>query len=327
MVNLPPVHDLAALRLVFTEKITDGFIDRAVVNPFPVPINPGGLCNLLAPIWPGCTRADLTGVVPSQVVTHSNREELTGGRAELVVEPTDRLRVDGLVMLQRITDNGYREYDDQPGNSLIHYQPFNLSEPFSDDFHLYGVTVTYDLDFAKLTSASEYYSRTENQNQDDSEALYSFFPLFGIPAQFLPILFNETDSTHQLSEEVRLTSSSDGPLQWIVGAFYANFESTFWEYSASGSLASLPLNPLGIIYQAHNPYHMKQYAIFGESTYEVTDHIKLTAGLRWYQFRSHADEEVSGIATATGNGSQALASFDASNSSRQSTSRAAIRSP
>jgi len=59
---------------------------------------------------------------------------------------------------------------------------------------------------------------------------------------------------------------------------------------------------------------LKQYALFGESTYALTDHVKLTAGLRWYQFRSHADEEVSGIATGTGNGTQAIASFSASNS-------------
>jgi outer membrane receptor protein involved in Fe transport len=317
MINLPLHNDLAALRVVFTEKITDGFIDRAVVSPFPPPVNPGGLCNLPVPVgWPGCTRADLTGLVPSQVVKHANREELTGGRAELVVYPTDRLQVEGIVMLQRITDNGYSEYDDPPGSSsgLVHYQPYNLSEPFSDDFRLFGATVTYDLDFAKLTSSSAYYSRTENQDQDDAEALYSFFPLFAIPAQFLPILFNETDTTRQLSEEIRLTSSNNGPLQWIVGAFYANFESTFGEYSASSALGSVPLNPLGIIYQAHNPYHMKQYALFGESTYALTDHVKVTAGLRWYQFRSHADEEVSGIATGTGNGTQAIASFSASNS-------------
>ena len=316
MLNLPLMKDVAALRLVFTEKITDGFVDRQVVSPFPAPVNPLGLCNLPTAIWPGCTRGDLTGLVPSQTVTRSNREQLTGGRAELVVDPTDRLRVEGLVMLQRIRANGYSEYDDPPGSSagLIHYQPFNLSEPFSDDFRLFGATVTYDLNFAKLTSATEYYSRTEDQSQDDSEALYSFFPQFGLPAQFLPIPFNETDGTRQLSEEIRLTSSDQGPWQWIAGAYYANFESTFGEYSASASLANLLTNPLGIIYQAHNPYHMKQYAVFGESSYEFTNHVKLTAGLRWYQFRSHADEEVSGIATGTGNGTQQLGSFDASNS-------------
>jgi iron complex outermembrane receptor protein len=316
MMNVPLASDRAAMRVVLTEKVTDGYIDRLVLNPFPTPVNPGPLCG---PGWPGCIRGNVTSVTPSQVVNNSNTENLTGGRVELVAYPSDRLQIEGLVMLQRITDSGYSEYDDPPGDRLIHYQPFNLGEPFSDDFRLFGATVTYDLGFAKLTSASAYYSRTESQDQDDSEALYSFFPLFGIPAQFLPILFNETDTTQQSSEELRLTSSGQGPLQWIVGAFYARFESTFWEYSAAPAIAPFSLhgaaaNPAGIIYQAHNPYHMKQYAVFGESTYALTDRIKVTAGLRWYQFRSSASEEVSGVATGTGNGSQALASFPASNS-------------
>ncbi|HEX4596153.1 MAG TPA: TonB-dependent receptor [Burkholderiaceae bacterium] len=316
MLNVPLVDDRAAMRVVFTSKVTDGFIDRVVLNPFPPPVNPGPACG---PGWPGCVRGDVTGATPTQTVKHSNVENLTGGRAELAVFPTDRLQVEALVMLQRITDSGYSEYDDPPGDRLVHYQPFSLGEPFSDDFRLFGVTATYDLGFAKLTSASAFYSRTESQEQDDAEALYSFFPLFAIPAQFLPILFNETDTTQQLSEELRLTSSSNGPLQWIVGAFYSRFESTFWEYSAARSVAPFslggaPANPLGIIYQAHNPYHMKQYAIFGESTYALTEQFKLTAGLRWYQFRSSASEEVSGVATGTGNGSQAVASFPASNS-------------
>ncbi|HEY4039132.1 MAG TPA: TonB-dependent receptor [Burkholderiaceae bacterium] len=316
MLNVPLLEDRAAMRVVLTSKVTDGFIDRVVLNPFPPPVNPGPACG---PGWPGCVRGDVTGATPTQTVKHSNVENLTGGRAELAVFPTDRLQVEALVMLQRITDSGYSEYDDPPGDRLVHYQPFSLSEPFSDDFRLFGATATYDLGFAKLTSASAFYSRTENQEQDDAEALYSFFPLFVIPAKFLPILFNETDTTQQLSEELRLTSSSNGPLQWIVGGFYSRFESTFWEYSAAPtiapfSLGGAPANPLGIIYQAHNPYHMKQYAIFGESTYALTEQFKVTAGLRWYQFRSSASEEVSGVATGTGNGSQALASFPASNS-------------
>jgi outer membrane receptor protein involved in Fe transport len=316
MLNVPLAQETAAMRLVVTDKTIDGWIARDVLNPFPAPTNPGP-CG---PGWPGCVRGDVTGVTPSQVVAHSNTEHLTGARAEFVVYPSDRLQIDGLVMLQRISDTGYNEYDQPPGTSagLVHYQPFNLGEPFSDDFHIVGTTVSYDFGFAKLTSATAYYSRNESQDQDDAEALYSFFPLFLMPAQFLPIPFNETDLTQQVSEEVRLTSSDGGPVQWIVGAFFSRFESVFQESSAYSTLAQYSLggaaaNPQGIIYQAHNPYRMKQSALFGEANVALTQTLKLTAGLRAYQFHSDADEEVSGIATGTGNGSQALAHFTASN--------------
>jgi iron complex outermembrane recepter protein len=315
MLNIPLSTDTAALRIVVTDKHNDGWIDRIVENPFPLPVNPGP-CG---PGWPGCTRGDVTSVSATQVVPRSNTEHLTGARAELAWFPNDKLQVDSMVMYQRISDDGYNEYDDPPGTSagLKHYQPFNLSEPFSDNFYVLGTTVTYDMGYAKLTSATAYYSRKESQDQDDSEALYSFFPLFGYTPPIEPILFNETDQTQQLSEELRLTSSGAGPLQWIVGAFFARFESTFGEYSASvpvayGSSGGAAANPLGIIYQAHNPYAMRQYAIFGESTYAVAEQVKVTAGVRLYRFQSTADEEISGIA-ATGNGAQQTATFNAAN--------------
>jgi outer membrane receptor protein involved in Fe transport len=310
MLNIPLVNDLAAMRVVLTDKYTEGYIDRIVLNPFPLPVDPGP-CGFGTV---GCTRGNVTGQIPSQVVHHSNNEHLQGGRAELVAFPTDRLQVEGLVMYQRITDTGYSEYDSPPGTSpvLAHYQPYNLAEPFSDTFHLVGTTLTYDLGFAKLTSATAYYSRDESQNQDDAEAYYSFFNgLFGVPSGFPPETFNETDTTQQLSEEVRLTSSGSGPLQWILGAYFARFASTFIEYSAYPGIAN-PTNPIGIIYQAHNPYHIKQSALFGESTFSFTEKLKLTTGLRAYRFNSGADEEVSGLA-ATGSGVQAPASFSTSN--------------
>ena len=309
MLNVPVANDLAAVRVVLTDKVTDGYIDRIVLNPFPTPTDPGP-CGF-GPS--GCVRGNVTAETPSQVVHHSNREHLTGGRAELLAFPSDQLQVEALLMYQRISDTGYSEYDSPPGTSpvLAHYQPYNLAEPFSDTFHLLGTTITYDMGFAKLTSATAYYGRDESQNQDDAEAYYSFFPLFSLPAQFPPETFNETDTTQQLSEELRLTSSGNGKLQWIVGAFFARFESAFNEYSAFPGIAN-GANPLGIIYQAHNPYHMKQSALFGETTYAFTDKLKLTTGLRWYQFHSGANEEVSGVA-ATGTGAQQLAAFSTAN--------------
>ncbi len=42
MLNIPLVQDKAALRIVATDKDTDGWIDRTVLNPFPLETNNGG---------------------------------------------------------------------------------------------------------------------------------------------------------------------------------------------------------------------------------------------------------------------------------------------
>jgi outer membrane receptor protein involved in Fe transport len=315
MLNVPLIDDRLAMRVVLTDKYTDGWINRVVLGQaFPPPT--GGPCAG----FPGCTRGDVAAVTPEAVVPRVNWERLQGGRAELLARPVDGLKIDATVMYQNITKGDYDEYDLPPGVPDEHFQPFNNYEPFYDEFRLYGLTVTYDLSFAQLTSASAYYSRGESQTSDVSEALYSVVGLFGASLpQYYQIPFNETDSTRQFSEEIRLASTGSGPWQWIGGLFFSRFESIFTEYNASVPLAYISVggaaaNPDGIIYQAHNPYHMKQYAAFGESSYAFTDELKLTAGVRYYKFDSRADEETSGFATDSGNAGATYNSFTQSNS-------------
>jgi iron complex outermembrane receptor protein len=316
MLNAPLIDDRLAMRVVLTDKYTDGWLNRIVENNFPPPTGPGP-CG---PGWPGCTRGDVTAVTPTAIVPRVNWERLQGGRVELLAQPTDALKINATALYQKITAGDYNEYDLPPGMPNAHYQPFNNFEPIFDEFRLYGLTVTYDMSFAELTSATAYYSREESQTSDVSEALYSVVGLFGVTAtQFYQIPFNETDSTRQFSEEIRLASTGKGPFQWIGGLFFSRFESIFSEYNASQPLAFISVggaaaNPDGIIYQAHNPYHMKQYAVFGEGTYALTDTLKLTAGVRWYKFESRADEETAGFATDSGNAGTTLNSFEQSNS-------------
>ena len=317
MLNVPLVDDALALRVVLTDKFTDGWINRVVLGQqFPLPTNPGP-CGAG---WPGCTRGDVTAVTPQQVVPRVNWERLEGGRASLLWQPIEPLKIDAIAMYQKIDMGDYSQFDLPPGITDARYQPFNAGEPVYDIFRLYGLTLTYDMGFAQLTSASSYYTREENQTQDDSEALFSVVGLFGVSIpQFYNIPFNETDSTRVFSQEVRLASTGSGPLQWIAGLFYTDFESIFTEYNASVPLAFISTggaaaNPTGLIYQANNPYHIKQYAVFGEGTYALTDTLKLTAGVRWYKFNSRADEETAGFATTSGNAAQTLNTFTQSNS-------------
>jgi iron complex outermembrane receptor protein len=316
MLNVPLVTNDLALRVVLTDKYTVGWINRIVLGEaFPVPTNPGP-CGAG---WPGCTRGDVTAVTPETVVRRVNWERLEGGRATLLWQPNEALKISATAMYQKLDLGDYNQYDLPPGIPNARYQPFNQGEPIYDEFRLYGLTATYDMGFAQLTSASSYYAREENQTQDDSEALYSVVGLFGVSIPtFYQIPFNETDTTRVFSQEVRLASTGNGPFQWIAGLFFTNFESIFTEYNASVPLAFISAggaatNPTGLIYQAHNPYHIKQYAVFGEGTYAFTNSLKLTAGLRWYKFNSRADEETAGFATSSGNAAQTLNSFTQSN--------------
>jgi iron complex outermembrane recepter protein len=320
MLNLPLISDTVALRIVATDKYRDGWITRYVEPNFPTPTNPTGPCNNPPAGWPGCTRGNVTAVTASSSTPRINWERLEGGRAELLVQPSSDFKIEATAMYQKLTMGGYDEYDLPPGITDAHFQPNNDGEPISDEFKLFGITASYDLSFAQLTSATAYYSRVESQTQDVSEALYSLMPLYGAPiSQFYASSFSETDTTHQFSEELRLASSGDGAFKWIAGAFFSHFKSVFGEYNASVPLLSsipnaLNNNPTGILYQANNPYHMLQYAIFGEGTYSFADNWKLTVGARWYRFDSNANEETSGFVAVSQTAAPYLSNFQTSNS-------------
>ena len=315
MLNVPIVDDIFAMRIVATDKYRDGWITRFVEPDFPVPTNPGP-CG---PGWPGCTRGDVTAVTPTQSTPRINWERLQGGRVEFLAQPLPDLKIQATAIYQKITMGDYDEYDLPPGIPGNRYQSDNNNEPIADEFKLYGLTANYDLGFAEVTSASAYYSRTESQTQDTSEPLYSLLPLYGVSiSQFYPNAFNETDTTQQFSEELRIASTGTGPLQWIAGGFYSHFKSIFAEYNASVPIvanvpAQLAINPTGILYQANNPYHVNQYAIFGEGNYSFAENWKLTVGARWYKFDSRADEETSGFLATSGSAMPLVNTFQTGN--------------
>jgi hypothetical protein len=125
MLNLPLVDDRLAMRLVVTDKFTDGWITRYVEPNLPAPTNPGPTCG---PGWPGCTRGDVTSVTPAESVPRVNTELLQGGRVELLAQPSDALKIDAMAIYQRIQMGGYNEYYLPPGITNAHYQVFNDGE-------------------------------------------------------------------------------------------------------------------------------------------------------------------------------------------------------
>ncbi len=310
MVNLPLSDHVAALRLVGSYKYADGFVDYKTVSPFPIGYN-NGTCFLSI-----CVR----GNVASAPVVHddkrANWERLEGGRADLLLQPSDSLSINLLFMEQDLSMGGLGQVDIPPGPdvSLTHYQPFALSEPFYDRFAIYAGTLKYGFDAAELTSATAYWQRTSSFTGDVSEqfdvAGMTYFG--GASYPFLPVQYSETNHTQQTSQEVRLASTTDGRLQWLVGGYFQNYTSTWQQYSANPAYAYLsvptvpggnPLteNPLGLFQETNNPYSIKQYALFSQSSYLLTDSLKATLGLRWYRYQSNLVYSEAGIISQTGN--------------------------
>ncbi len=287
MLNLPLVNDRLALRVVGSEAYTSGWIDRIIVNPFPLPTNGGA------------TRGNVQAAPAESKVPGSNAEHLYGVRATLLWKPTDELSITPSIFYQRITQEGPSAFDSNPGTEA-HYQPFNVSEPYSDKIAVYSLTVNYNFESFDITSITAQWNRTSIQSQDGSENFNN--PLSGVeinapgtigyylPGGTGPVQGTETDPSKQFSEEIRAASTGNGPFKWVGGLFYSRFKSTFDLYTAvENPSVYVDLGTFGpattnAIWNLTNPTKLSQYAVFGEGTYAITRQLKATVGLRWYSY-------------------------------------------
>jgi iron complex outermembrane recepter protein len=304
MLNLPLAPGVVALRVVVTDKYVTGWIARDVLDPFPTEID-----NSLQ-------RGDVAAAPVAMSLAHSNTERLGSERAQLLVQPTDRLSLTFGVMHQDLDQDGPSTIDSPPLNEA-HYQPYDVQEPFSDEFNLYTFTGKYNFDGFQLVSVTADWDRQQNQTQDISEAMqYYIGGFFGPPAAwpfgatqtvtegngtffgFGPGSITEDDYTHQYSEELRLASTGNGPLQWLAGGYYSGFTATSHVYSFYPDTPygfSADFNGDNNLADNHRKVDIFQYAAFGEVSYLFAEHFKTTVGARYYSYHSNSVTSVSGV--------------------------------
>lgn len=281
MLNMPLVSDKVAVRLVGTDTYTDGWIDRVVLSPFPLETN-GGL-----------TRGNVTNAPVLHDYKDVNDEKLQGIRASVLVKATDNLTITPSIFYQKITQAGLSYADDPPGVSYeAHYQPYDIPEPYSDAFTLYSLVVKNRFTGFDLTSATSEYVRHTSLSQDSAEPTQDFFEtVIGIPdvpySAVGPFVSTALDDSRQFTEEVRLTSDSTGPFQWLIGGFYQDFNTIDDVYSNTPGPIAVEVLGVPSLYDIGIGTNFKQYAGFGEASYKFWHGLQLTAGLRYYSYRSH----------------------------------------
>jgi iron complex outermembrane receptor protein len=214
-------------------------------------------------------------------VSDSNTMVREGGRATLLWVPTS-----GLTLQATYIDDQLHQ-DDATGVTVDAtteapiYGPqarsTNLLEPFSSHLHFADVNIAGDVGFATLTSSSSW-------SRHDSTAAFSFGNSYN---QYQPAnadgisLFNGLYSTSKYTEELRLTSRDDQKLSWMLGTYLTREESyydTVWNsYTPNGTL----FPPVGSILLTHAPVFYREWAVFGNATYKLTDRWDVTGGVRY----------------------------------------------
>jgi len=281
MVNLPFADGKAALRAVGYTTEYGGFVDA---------------------------RREGGGV--SEDVNSGNR---TGARVALTFMPTDSLTITPRIVYQEIETDGFNRQEAYN----LYANPFTttrppvqlgereqhllLDEEFSDETLLADLVVEAAFDAFALTVTGSFLERDILVSRDASALTGSVSVDVGMAEAgiLLPSNLRDTTDLEQTTFEARLSSTTDGRWQWLVGAFLSDTKrdyaqrlptpgyAAFLDAAVGAGTSADNANgypDLDSPYSADLPYDIEQFAFFGEVSYDVTDAFNLTVGGRYYDF-------------------------------------------
>lgn len=305
MLNLP-LGDKAALRIVGFTSLDGGYIDNVLKDSV------GGL-------GPDDSTFDNSDVVSKDV----NEQEVGGGRATLRIEPSDSFDVTFGALFQNTDVKGHGDVDvDKPDDeedygAIGDLQQVRFSkETMADDWYQFSLAMNARLPFADAVLATSYFNRdfryqadaTAYENSFNRTASYLESPVYdfgGDPRGFA----TNHEVTKITTAEFRLSSRADSGSRWswIAGAFYSKerqhteFDSYVRDYSSTPSFeyyseyeAELTGEELAATdrwFLGRYDTELDQKAVFGELSFDVTDHFKITAGGRWFDYDRNVSQQ------------------------------------
>lgn len=227
--------------------------------------------------------------------------EEVAGRVQLLWTPTNSF--DALLSLQarsmdgtasifraNVFTTGSNELNQNFDRDVVYYDGGDNNPQGYDGF---GATLTLDWDFgeAELTSITSYQDADGSSRGDIDGGVWDPTGTVPIPPNvtstsgpgqpttfpgfiLFPSVTEDGADTDQFTQEFRIASDTVGPFSWQVGAFYFDSELQV----TTDSFASF-----GFVDVQHTivVHENTTWAIFGQGSYDVSDQLTLTAGVRY----------------------------------------------
>jgi len=286
--NAPIIDDTLGLRVAFNYLDEPGFVDYAYT------VKESGI-SLPDPDWSDA------GAVSQNLkrVDDVNSEQTTTAKVMLRWQPND-IFDSTLSYFYQQQEIGGRSIvhanslsDDNPLSSIIgdYESGYRFVEPQEREDSLISLEITADLGFAELTSSTGYSKSTLDGQRDQTDLLirldysYEEFPAFSA-------FTRDISEDSSIIQEIRLVSTNDSALSWIVGGYYNKNESNYNEKEftpgfgqyAVDNWGAAQTRPDNLEYFAVGDSEVTEAAIYGELSYQVNDKLAFTVGTRFYQY-------------------------------------------
>jgi iron complex outermembrane recepter protein len=260
---------------------------------------------------------------------NANTTQSLVARLAAVFQPAENLRITPSIYYQDVdqddADTIWRDAGD-------YRSYFDIPQPTREQFLLPSLSIDYDFGPVAFKSITSRFIR-------DQTGINRFFHSFaqgcppggqapGYPADRCGLLYPQIPNYTLLdhvevkqrnwSQEVRLTSTNDSRLSWVVGLFYQNNKQTYYEDEDEPLLGQLTQLLFGLsVYDfaevgtdlidgryafiQNTTQRDEEIAGFGDFTYAVTDRLKATVGLRYsrtsFRFNDRSDGPLGALST------------------------------
>jgi len=252
-----------------------------------------------------------------------------GYNANLGFYPNEDLSIVATVIYQKLKGDGY-DFAEGDVNSFIQHSNTGLDETFYDEWTNYSLGIEYQTNSGLLTLSSNYLDRrfTESEDTSDINAYWwiEYEKDFSEPLDYIwGGLTDRAVDTRLFQQEIRFNSSLEGKFNFVVGGFYSSEEVIHdWQDHRRGLTTYLLTDNVwdgedpdygwalwgeedqydrlfngdanGSIpwYQYYGTFNTSEFALFGQFYYDLSEKLKFTLGLRYFNSTLKKDIDETG---------------------------------
>ncbi|WP_262692839.1 TonB-dependent receptor [Kordiimonas aestuarii] len=221
---------------------------------------------------------------PEAGIEDGNDEELTNLRFKALWRPNEDFELMATFVSYHAEYELGQGYEQPDRTVFVAIDPSKELIPKIWDYELYNLTMSYDLGAMEIMSSTSYV---------DQYHQYPFAYRGGEDTIYLgqyegnDLRYNPGE---QFTQEVRLSSTGEGPFQWTVGGFYRDMKrslTAYFEYDYFGFVVTDQ--------EFFSENTSKSYAAFANASYKLTDRLEVGAGVRYFEDKG---SETNGFAPA-----------------------------
>jgi iron complex outermembrane receptor protein len=234
----------------------------------------------------------------------ANSVDIFSARAALLWNITDNIE---------LTGSYYYQKQDADARTITHQSSWTpvqgpigdyeashrFVEPLNRENQLYSAVLDWDFGPGEWVTAVGYSMYDQNGQRDQTDLLLNFEYGYETFPSFSAFTSEFGDGTDILTAETRFVSNLDSPVNFIVGAFYEDFDTdndSSAEYApgypefacdpANDLIINCPAPPAtgDLEYLQVDDEEIKEVAVFGEISWQITDRWQATFGARWFDY-------------------------------------------